>query len=130
MTARVYVPRDAGALAVGADEVAAALRAAAEKRNVPLDIVRTGSRGLYWLEPMIEVATAEGRIAYGPVGAGDVDALMAAGLLDGRSPQLRIGRPEDVPFLKRQTRLTFARCGIIDPLSIADYRGHGAFRGL
>ena len=130
MTTRVYVPRDAGALAVGADEVAAALRAAAEKRNVPLDIVRTGSRGLYWLEPMIEVATAEGRIAYGPVGAGDVDALMAAGLLDGRAPQLRIGRPEDVPFLKRQTRLTFARCGIIDPLSIADYRGHGGFRGL
>ena len=131
MSARVYVPRDAGALAVGADEVAAALVAAAKRRNRPLDLVRTGSRGLYWLEPMIEVATPEGRIAYGPISAGDVDALMDAGLLDGRAPKLRIGRPEDVPFLKRQTRLTFARCGIIDPLSIEDYRGQGGgFRGL
>jgi formate dehydrogenase iron-sulfur subunit len=130
MSARIYVPRDAGALAVGADEAAAALVAAATKRNLPLDIVRTGSRGLYWLEPMIEVATPEGRIAYGPVSAGDGDALMDGGLLDGRAPQLRIGRPEEVPFLRRQTRLTFARCGIIDPLSIEDYRAHGGFRGL
>jgi formate dehydrogenase iron-sulfur subunit len=130
MTARLYVPRDSGALAVGADEVAAALARAARARNLPLEIVRTGSRGLYWLEPMIEVATPQGRVAYGPVGAGDVEGLLAAGLLEGGAHRLRIGRPEEVPFLARQTRLTFARCGITDPLAIADYRAHGGWRGL
>src|SRR5262249_41665356 len=125
MTARIYIPRDAGAIAVGADDVASALVAAARRRNLAIEVVRTGSRGLYWLEPMIEVATPAGRIAYGPVRAGDVESLLEAGLLEGGGHSLRIGLPEDVPFLKRQTRLTFARCGITDPLSIEDYRAHG-----
>jgi len=130
MTPRVYLPRDAGALAVGADEVAAALVAAAKRRSVPLDIVRTGSRGLYWLEPMLEVATPAARIAYGPVTARDADALLDA-IVAGAGPHpLRLGPPDEFPFLKRQTRLTFARCGIVDPLSIDDYRAHGGLRGL
>ncbi len=130
MTARIYVPADSGALAVGAEEVANALAAATRRRGIAVQLVRTGSRGLYWLEPMIEVETPAGRIAYGPVGAGDVEGLLDAGLLEGGGHALRVGRPEEVPFLKRQTRLTFARCGITDPLSIADYRAHGGFAGL
>jgi hypothetical protein len=128
MSARLYLPCDAGALAVGADEVATALVAAARERNLALDLVRTGSRGLYWLEPMLEVATPEGRIAYGPVGPGDVATLLDAGLLEGGAHALRLGRPEDLPFLARQTRLTFARCGVVDPLSIEDYRAHGGWQ--
>ena len=120
---RIFVPRDAAALAVGADEVAAALAGHAE-------IVRTGSRGLFWLEPMIEVETPEGRIAYGPVEVGDIPALLADGLLSGTAGHLRLGIPEQIPFLARQTRLTFARCGIVDPLSLADYRAHGGLAGL
>jgi formate dehydrogenase iron-sulfur subunit len=120
---RVFVPRDAAALAVGADEVAAALEGHA-------DIVRTGSRGLFWLEPMIEVDTPEGRIAYGPVEASDIPALLADGLLTGAAQQLRLGVPEKIPFLARQTRLTFVRCGIVDPLSLDDYRAHGGLAGL
>ncbi len=130
MKPRLYISRDAGALALGADAVERAIIAAERHRGLAIEIVRTGSRGLYWLEPMIEIATAEGRIAYGPVQAGDVEALFDAGLLDGGQHPLRLGRPEDIPFLKRQTRLTFARCGIIDRLSPADYRAHGGFRGL
>jgi formate dehydrogenase iron-sulfur subunit len=130
MSMRVYIPRDSGALAVGANSVAAALAEAARHRGIALEIIRTGSRGLYWLEPMIEVATPDGRIAYGPVAAGDVAALLDAGLAEGGSHRLRLGRPEEIPFLKRQTRLTFARCGIVDPLSLADYRAHGGWRGL
>jgi len=83
-------------------------------------VVRTGSRGLFWLEPMVEVETAQGRIAYGPVGAGDVPGLLGV-LPTGGAHRLRLGRPEDIPYLARQTRLTFARCGIVDPLSLADY---------
>ncbi len=120
---RVFVPRDAAALAMGADAVAAALAGHA-------DVVRTGSRGLFWLEPMIEVETAAGRIAYGPVEAADVPALLADGLLQGTARPLRLGAPEEIPFLARQTRLTFARCGIIDPLSLDDYRAYGGLAGL
>lgn len=120
---RVFIPRDAAALAVGADDVAAALAGHA-------DIVRTGSRGMFWLEPMIEIDTPDGRIAYGPVEAGDVPALLAAGLLDGTASHLRLGPPEAIPFLARQTRLTFSRCGIVDPLSLDDYRATGGMAGL
>jgi len=125
---KVFVPRDAAARAVGADKVAAALVEESRKQGVDLQIVRTGSRGLFWLEPMIEIATAEGRVAFGPVAVRDVPALVAARF--ERSHPLCIGRPEEIPFLKRQTRLTFARCGIIDPLSLVDYRAHGGWRGL
>ncbi|HTS92117.1 MAG TPA: NADH-quinone oxidoreductase subunit NuoF [Stellaceae bacterium] len=130
MNPRLFVSRDAGALALGADEVERAIVLAEQRRGLSIEIVRTGSRGLFWLEPMIEVATPEGRIAYGPVRAQDVEGMFEAGLLDGGPHPLRLGRPEELPFLKRQTRLTFARCGIVDRLSLEDYRAHGGFRGL
>ncbi len=129
MTLRLYIPIDAGALAVGADEVAAAVRAAAARHNVAVEIVHNGSRGLYWLEPLVEVETPAGRVAYGPVAAGDVESLLRAILGDGAHP-LRQGLTEDIPWLKRQTRLTFARCGVVDPRSLEDYRAHGGYRGL
>jgi formate dehydrogenase iron-sulfur subunit len=122
----LFVPGDAAAVAVGADEVAAALAAAAPGAH----LVRTGSRGLFWLEPLVEVATAAGRIGYGPVAPEDVPGLLAAGLLEGGPHPLRLGRPEALPFLKRQTRLTFARCGVVDPRSAEDYRAHGGWQGL
>jgi formate dehydrogenase iron-sulfur subunit len=124
MTGRLFIPRDSAAVAVGADDVAQAFAARG------IDAVRTGSRGLFWLEPMVEVETAAGRVAYGPVAPDDVDGLIAAGILDGKDHPLCLGPTEDIPFLKRQTRLTFARCGIVDPLSLDDYRAHGGFKGL
>ena len=125
MTVRVFVPKDAAALALGADAVAGLLRQAAD-----VEIVRTGSRGLFWLEPMIEIDTADGRIAYGPVGVGDISGLLGAGMLVGGAHPLRLGRPEEIPYLARQTRLTFARCGIVDPVSLNDYRAHGGLQGI
>jgi formate dehydrogenase iron-sulfur subunit len=122
---RVYVPRDSGALAVDAEAVACALAAAPG-----VELIRTGSRGLYWLEPMVEVETPAGRIAYGPVAIDDVPGLLEAGFLDGDAHHLRLGRPEEIDFLARQTRLTFARCGIVDPVSLDDYRAHGGLLGL
>jgi formate dehydrogenase iron-sulfur subunit len=130
VTARVYVPCDSGALAVGADQVAQALRLAALRRGIALQIVRTGSRGMFWLEPMIEVATASGRVAFGPVRPEDVESLFDGSFLNSCSHLLCLGLAEQIPFLKRQTRLTFARCGIVDPLSTADYREQRGFRGL
>jgi formate dehydrogenase iron-sulfur subunit len=127
---RLFVPKDVCALALGADEVVAAIRSAARARNVAVEIVRTGSRGLFFLEPLIEVETAQGRIGYGSVAAADVPGLFDADFLAGGAHGLRIGKPEDHPFLARQTRLTFARSGIVDPVAIADYAALGGWRGL
>ncbi len=129
MSVRIFIPRDAGAVAVGADEVAIAFEATAAKRGIALEIVRTGSRGLYWLEPMVEVATPKGRVAFGPMTTADVAAVLDAMIADGPH-LLRRGVAEEIPWLKRQTRLTFARCGVIDPRSIDDYRGHGGYKGF
>ncbi len=126
----VYVPRDAAALSVGADAVAAAIRAEASRRGLPLRVVRNGSRGMLWLEPLVEVATDAGRVAYGAVTPADVPSLFDAGFLTGGPHPLGQGLTEEIPFFKKQERLTFARCGVIDPLSVEDYRAHGGFRGL
>ncbi len=120
MSTRIFIPGDAGAIAVGADEVASAMLAATSRSGLAVEIIRTGSRGLYWLEPLVEVATPAGRIAYGPVTPGDVEGLITNGILDGGMHALRLGDPDEIPWLKRQTRLTFARCGVIDPRSIDD----------
>jgi formate dehydrogenase iron-sulfur subunit len=127
---RVFIPRDAAALALGADDIARAVAAAAAKSGQAVEIVRTGSRGLFWLEPLVEVETPAGRIAYGPVEGKDVGGLFEAGFLAGGAHALGRGLIEDHPWLARQTRLTFARCGIVDPLSIADYEAHGGLTGL
>src|ERR1700722_2366781 len=129
MNLRIYVSRDAGAVAVGAEEVAAALARAANKRGVAIEIVRTGSRGMYWLEPLVEVATPQGRVAFGPVTEPDVNSVLDAMIADGAHP-LRLGLTDEIPWLKRQTRLTFARCGVIDPRSVEDYRAHDGYKGL
>jgi formate dehydrogenase iron-sulfur subunit len=129
MKLRIFVPRDAGSVAVGADEVALALEQAAASRGTPLEIVRTGSRGLYWLEPMVEVATPQGRVAFGPLTSADAAAVLEAMVVDGPHP-LRLGIAENIPWLKRQARLTFARCGVVDPRSIEDYRAHQGYKGL
>ena len=127
---RIYIPRDAAALACGADEVAAAIASACAQRGQPVEIIRNGSRGLFWLEPMVEVATPQGRIAYGPVSPADVPALLDAGLLHGSAHALCHGLTDAIPYLARQERLTFTRMGVTDPLSLADYEAHGGWAGL
>jgi formate dehydrogenase iron-sulfur subunit len=127
---KVFVPRDAAAISVGADDVARAIQAEAAARGIALQLVRNGSRGLLWLEPFVEVETPAGRIGYGPVAAEDVPGLFAAGFADGGDHPLRHGKPEEIPYLAKQQRLTFARCGITDPLSLDDYEAHDGLKGL
>jgi formate dehydrogenase iron-sulfur subunit len=127
---KVLVPRDAAALAMGADEIAAALGAHCAKAGRSITLVRNGSRGLFWLEPMVEVTTPLGRVAYGPVGIDDIPGLLEAGMLDGREHPLCQGLVEKIPFLARQKRLTFSRVGLTDPLSLADYEQHSGWTGL
>lgn len=120
---KIYVPRDSAAKALGAEAVAAAIRAEADKRGLEIELVRTGTRGMIWLEPLVEVDRGDGREGFGPVSVADVPAL-----LDGTLAGL--GPVEELPFFARQTRLTFARVGVIDPLSLADYEAHGGLAGL
>jgi formate dehydrogenase iron-sulfur subunit len=130
MSLKIYVPLDSGSIALGADDVATAVSTEINARNLDATLVRNGSRGMYWLEPMVEVETANGRFAYGPVTPRDVASLFDADFVAGKDHPLALGPTEDIPFLKKQTRLTFARCGIIDPLSIDDYRAYQGFAGL
>ena len=128
MTARIFVPCDAAALSMGAEAVAHAVKAEIANRKLDAVLVRNGSRGLMWLEPLVEVETPAGRVGYGPVNASDVAAIFDAGL--GKAHPLNLGIVDAIPYLAKQQRLTFARCGITDPLSLADYEAHGGLKGL
>jgi formate dehydrogenase iron-sulfur subunit len=127
---RLFLPDDTAALAAGADQVLAAVQREAALRNLPLKIVRNGSRGMLWLEPLAEVETPAGRVAYGPVAAADVASLFDADWLHGGAHPLRLGLTDALPYLKNQERLTFARIGITDALCLADYQAHGGLKGL
>ena len=130
MSIRVYVPCDSGALSVGAGKVADLIQVEAARRRADVKIVRNGSRGLYWLETLVEVETPAGRIAYGPVRPEDVPGLFDSDFRHGGRHALHHGLTDDMPWLKQQERLTFARVGITDPLSVEDYVAHAGFRGL
>jgi formate dehydrogenase iron-sulfur subunit len=130
VSVKLYVPCDAAAISVGADVVSHAIQEQITARRLDLQVVRNGSRGLFWLEPLVEVETPRGRVAYGPVSVDAVAGLFDAGFFDGKPHALCLGPTEEIPYLKNQERLTFARCGVIDPLSLADYVAHGGYKGL
>jgi formate dehydrogenase iron-sulfur subunit len=130
VTVTVYVSRDASALSLGAEAVARAIREHAQQQRVDLKLIRNGSRGLFWLEPLVEVETSAGRIGYGPVAAKDIAGLFSAKFLEGGAHALRIGVVDELPYLATQQRLTFARVGKIDPLSLESYRASGGYEGL
>ncbi|HIC47251.1 MAG TPA: NADH-quinone oxidoreductase subunit NuoF [Methylophaga aminisulfidivorans] len=131
MSQRIYIPCDTTALSLGADQLAEAVQQEIEQRGLDATIVRNGSRGMLWLEPLVEVETAKGRVGYGAISAQQVPALFDAGMLDGNQQhESCIGLVEEHPFLKKQQRLTFARSGITDPVSIEDYIALDGFNGL
>lgn len=127
---KVYVPRDSTALSLGADKTAAAIVAEAQKRNIQIELIRNGSRGLFWLEPFVEVATDKGRVAFAPVQPKDVPGLFDADFLHAGAHPLNLGLTEELSWLKKQQRLTFARIGITDPVSLDDYIAHDGYKGL
>ncbi len=130
MSVRIFVPMDTTARALGADEVAEVIAAQALERDIDIELIRNGSRGAFWLEPLVEVEGEGGRMAFGPVTVADVARLFAAGFPGDCSDPLALGPSQDIPWLQRQQRLTFARAGLSDPLSIEDYRALGGFDGL
>ena len=135
MTTKIYIPRDSSALSMGADKVAIAISDEAKKRGKNVEIIRNGSRGLYWLETMVEVSTDLGRVAYGPVKVKDVSSLFDADFLNSASSNssahaLCLGLTEEIGWLKKQQRLTFARVGITDPVSLDAYIAHDGYKGL
>ena len=124
MSVTVYVPQDSGALSMGANAVAAAIEKEATARGVQIQMIRNGSRGMYWLEPLVEVATPKGRVAYGPVSSRQVASLFDAGFLQGGTHNLSLGLTEEIPYFKNQERLTFCsggpdRSGFIGRLCVA-----------
>lgn len=127
---KVYVPLDSFAAACGADDIAQRIVSVAALNGHEIRLVRNGSRGMAWLEPLVEVDAGHGRIAYGPIDPSEIDAQFVATLLVGGDHSKRIGDPEQHPFLSGQTRHTFRRCGVIDPLDMGEYERHGGLDGL
>ena len=127
---KIFVPKDATACALGADEVAESILAGAAGRELDIELVRNGSRGAFWLEPLVEVETQAGRIAFGPVTVADVDGLFEAGFPGDSDHALSLGLVEGIDWLASQQRLTFARAGWTDPLSLGDYCSLGGYQGL
>ncbi|MGZ8226089.1 MAG: formate dehydrogenase beta subunit [Methylococcaceae bacterium] len=130
MSAVIYVPNDSSAISLGANRVAAAIVSEAAKLGIAIQLIRNGSRGLFWLEPLVEIATPAGRIGYGPVQAADVASLFDADFLQGGAHPLSLGLVEEIDYLKKQQRLTFARIGKTDPISLDDYIANDGYRGL
>src|SRR6478672_7827775 len=123
---KVFVPLDSAAVALGADKIAEAIVAQGAARGVDVQVVRNGSRGMVWLEPLVEVVTDKGRVGFGPMTLADVPGLFG----DLSAHPKALGLVEELPWMKGQTRLTFARVGVIDPLSLEDYVAHGGLVGL
>ncbi|MEZ7933235.1 MAG: NADH-ubiquinone oxidoreductase-F iron-sulfur binding region domain-containing protein [Candidatus Nanopelagicales bacterium] len=122
---KIFVPADSSAKSVGSDSVARILGAATPQAHM----VRNGSRGMYWLEPLVEVETDQGRVAYGPIYPADADSLAVALNGNGEHPKF-LGVTSELPWIREQTRLTFERVGIIDPLDPVDFAAHGGLAGL
>ncbi|NOR36025.1 MAG: formate dehydrogenase [Woeseiaceae bacterium] len=130
MATRVYVPRETAAVSVGADDVAIAIARCAKENSESIELVRNGSWGATWLEPLVEVLVDDKRIAYGNVAAGDVPALFDAGFLRGGENKNRLGAINEIPYLINQDRWTFWRCGLVEPLNIDDFRAHQGFKAF
>ena len=126
----IFIPSDSAAVSVGADTVADLIAVELAQRKIVAKIVRNGTRGALWLEPLVEVTTDQGRIAYGPVRPADVASLFEMNFLDGQAHSLRLGTSDEITWLASQDRVTFARVGVIDPLSITDYEAHGGLVGI
>jgi formate dehydrogenase iron-sulfur subunit len=121
----VYVPNETTAVSLGANEVAMKISALDDT-----NVLRNGSWGACWLEPLVEVVVGDQRIAYGPVMPDDVDGLVEANFLQGGEHELRLGPVNEIPYLIKQERWTFFRVGLIESLSIDDYCQHGGFKGM
>ena len=130
MTIKIFVPIDSTAQSLGANDVANEIESEAKKRNLKIELVRNGSRGLFWLEPLVEVEHAGERLAYGPINEEDVPSLFDSKFYEGGQHDKYLGKTDDIAWLKNQERLTFARVGITDPLSLKDYLDHQGFEGL
>ncbi|PHR90978.1 MAG: formate dehydrogenase [Robiginitomaculum sp.] len=121
---KIYIPRDTASVSIGADVVARKFA------DAGFTVVRTGSRGAAWLEVLVEIETPKGRIGYGPVQPRDVENLIQCDISNGEAHPLYLGPVEEIEYFQKQTRITFARAGVIDPLSVEDFLAHGGFQGL
>ena len=125
----IYLPQDTTAVALGADQIAGKISEIARQRNLSLEVIRNGSRGLFWLEPLLEVETQQGRVALGPLSIEDVDSIIDV-LADPSQHPLYLGLVSEIPYLATQQRLTFARAGEGDPLCLDNYKDLSGYKGL
>lgn len=131
-TIRIYVPMDTAAVAAGANALVPVIQAKAAAQHKKIEIIRNGTHGMLWLEPLVEIEIDNHRIAYGPVQLRDLEGLFAADWLTHAATEhpLYQGLTFEIPYLKNQERLTFARVGLNDPLCLQAYAEQGGWEGL
>ena len=74
----VFVPQDTTALALGSDGIASLLTQLSKSRGLDLNLTRNGSRGMFWLEPLLEVDLEGIRVGFGPMTLSDVPSVLIA----------------------------------------------------
>ena len=127
---KIFVPRDSSSLSMNSNLIAEIISETIRELKINAEVIRNGSRGMLWLEPLVEVDTSSGRVAYGPVSPEDIDSLFKADFINGGKHLLGHGLTNKIPYLERQDRLTFARCGIIDPINLEEYKKYNGIKGL
>ncbi|HWC50262.1 MAG TPA: formate dehydrogenase, partial [Nitrospira sp.] len=110
MAVTLYLSNDTSARAAGTDRLAAAWAELPDLR-----IVRTSTRGAFFLEPLVERDGSHGRLLWPRAKPDDLSRIRAG------SGGISIS---DIPFLSQQQRSVFARFGTMSPLSLEEYRAN------
>lgn len=139
---RLLVGSGGCGLAVGARELADALRSEIFRCRPPFEVVEAGCNGLCYLNPQVTFEQPGiPNLTYGPLQPSQVSRFVGEVILRGQyhafpgfawatqSWQGLPGYPQ-VPFLAGQRRFLLENCGQVDPLSLDDYLARGGYRGL
>ena len=119
---RVFIPQDSISIALGADLIAKKIAQSGH------EIIRNSSRGLHFLEILIEVEIDGARHGFGPISTNEIEDLIASNF--AKSHPKYLGIVDELKLIKSQNRLSFAKCGINDPLDFDGYLTLGGGKAL
>ncbi len=128
---RVVIGEGSCGVAAGAAKVRAAIEAVMTS-NEPFELGSTGCIGMCFLEPIVDIYDGKNLLRrLVKVSANDAENIVNAArtgdlsLVDGITITA-----EDEEFLSRQTRIALRHCGLIDPVSLDDYREADGYQAL
>ena len=145
-TCRILVCSGTGCMASGAQKIYDQMKLLCEgldgvqiemQKDIPhLGVVKTGCQGLCELGPLMRIEPYN--YQYVKVQPEDCREIVEKTVMEGLPVERlfythdnqRYQHPEDIPFLKLQTRIVLENCGKIDAESIDEYIAIGGFSAL